>query len=227
MTNQELIQKIRYRFGAPVVEVEATDPQLLSIIGDCIVDLQPYMTNTSFISVASPVEGPVDLSAYDVENIVNVYQASSAPSDILDSILPFNNNPIENRLRTTLDVNNLSVAYLRTQIANTIKNPISFKWIAPKLYVDQGYPKSANITVEINKKISDVASITEDYWLSYMLRLSIARTKVLLGRIRGKYTMSNLPYQLDAPALLAEGTAEEKEILDEIKASSTDAFYML
>ena len=47
------------------------------------------------------------------------------------------------------------------------------------------------ITVEYIPRFDSVEEITSDYWIDMVMRLSVALTKVALGRIRTRYTQTN------------------------------------
>lgn len=59
-----------------------------------------------------------------------------------------------------------------------------------KLYINcQDEPNM--ITIEYVPKFMDVEEIKSDYWIDILVRLSVALTKQILGRIRTKYTTTN------------------------------------
>jgi len=57
-----------------------------------------------------------------------------------------------------------------------------------------------------------------------IVKMSVAMTKVILGRIRSRYTQSNALWTQDGDAILAEGKAELDAIRAELK-ESTQLFY--
>ena len=68
------------------------------------------------------------------------------------------------------------------------------------------------ITVVYNKNLVNVEEIQDDYWVNYLIRLSLAYTKETLGRIRSKYKMTSAPYELDGDTLLSEAQSELTEL---------------
>ena len=57
-----------------------------------------------------------------------------------------------------------------------------------------------------------VEEITEPFWQNLLMRLSLARAKEMLARVRGKYTLNSATYNLDADQLMSEAQAELSEI---------------
>ena len=53
-----------------------------------------------------------------------------------------------------------------------------------------------------------------------ILRLSIALTKITLGRIRSRFTQSNALWAQDGETMLNEGNAELTDIREKLLASS-------
>ena len=68
--------------------------------------------------------------------------------------------------------------------------------------------------------------ITSDYWIDILKRLSLAMTKVALGRIRTRFTQTNALWTQDGETMLQEGNEELKE-LREILRTNADLFQVL
>ena len=63
-----------------------------------------------------------------------------------------------------------------------------------------------------NIEIKSVEDIQSEYWEDILVRLSLALTKVTIGRIRSRYTQSNALWQGDGETILQEGQEELKEL---------------
>ena len=79
------------------------------------------------------------------------------------------------------------------QLRNTISTDLDFfqDHSENKLYINTALDKPTLITVEYVPIFENVDDIKSDYWKDILVRLSIALTKVTLGRIRTRFTQSN------------------------------------
>lgn len=108
------------------------------------------------------------------------------------------------------------------QLRNTTSTDMAFKYDKSmnKLYVNSGADRPNKITVEYVPLYKDVSEITSDYWIDILTRLSIAKTKQVLGRIRTRYTQSNALWAGDGETMLAEGNAELDAIREHLRVAS-------
>ena len=81
-----------------------------------------------------------------------------------------------------------------------------------KLYINCAYDAPKTVTIEYIPIYQSVEEVDDDYWTDQIARLSMALTKITLGRIRSFATQSNALWQLDGQTLLAEGTQEAQDI---------------
>lgn len=80
--------------------------------------------------------------------------------------------------------------------------------------------RPGNVTVQYIPKIKSVEDVKSDYWLDILLKLSLALTKVILGRIRTRFTQSNALWAQDGSTLLEEGNSELKELREILRNNS-------
>lgn len=59
-----------------------------------------------------------------------------------------------------------------------------------KLYINHYMSSPSRITIEYVPKINSVEDIKSDYWIDMLVKLSVAMTKQILGRIRTRFTQS-------------------------------------
>jgi len=76
------------------------------------------------------------------------------------------------------------------------------------LYINISTGVPSFITIEYVPRYNSVEEIKSDYWIDILTRLSVAITKVTLGRIRTRYTQSNALWTQDGETMLTEGTTE-------------------
>lgn len=89
-----------------------------------------------------------------------------------------------------------------------------------KLYINSSMSRPGNVTVQYIPKIKRVEDIKSDYWIDILLKLSLALTKVILGRIRTRFTQSNALWTQDGSTLLEEGNSELKDLRDILRNNS-------
>lgn len=51
--------------------------------------------------------------------------------------------------------------------------------------------KPQYITIEYVPLYKDVSEVVSDYWIDIIIRMATAQAKIILGRIRSRYTQSN------------------------------------
>ena len=114
----------------------------------------------------------------------------------------------------------LAVSMLTSQIINTVtgggSSDIEFYQDDPYLYVDIRGGES-EITIQYRPDYQSVEEVTEPFWINYIMNVATALTKIALGRARGKYNISNLPYELDGDTILSEGISELETLTQELK----------
>jgi len=80
-----------------------------------------------------------------------------------------------------------------TRIKNTISTDMSFKEDKHnnKLYINENMSRPSEITIEYIPKITKVDDIKSDYWIDILIKISTALTKIVLGRIRTRFSQTN------------------------------------
>ena len=107
------------------------------------------------------------------------------------------------------------------QIRNTMSTDLALKFDkqGDKLYIScQDEPQA--ITIEYIPKFISVEDVKSDYWIDILVRLSVALTKQIVGRIRTKYSQSNSLWALDGEQMLSEGNAELDAIREQLRVNS-------
>ena len=112
------------------------------------------------------------------------------------------------------------------QLRNTLSTDLAFKYdkYSKQLYINTSTGTPANITIEYIPVIKNVEDIRSEYWEDMLVRLSLALTKVTIGRIRTRYTQSNALWTQDGDTILQEGQEELKE-LRQMMLDNSDLFY--
>ena len=108
------------------------------------------------------------------------------------------------------------------QIKNTTSTDLAFRFDkdSNKLYINVSNGTPADITIESIPIIHNVDEIKSPYWIDVLFRLSIALTKVTVGRVRTRYTQSNALWQGDGDTILQEGREELSNLRDMLLQNS-------
>lgn len=223
MIKDQYIAIIKSRLGGQLLDLELTDEQIGEMVDIAFMELSPYIDTPYFKTV--PASNCIDLSEENVRAILYVMRAnfgstntsSGDAASLLWSPLTYTMNQYST-LNGYSGTRNLLKGYTTSliyqQIRNTIQQDLDFTYDAnsQKLYIHQQIPGSASLTVVYNKNFINVDEVEDDYWVSYLIRFSLAYTKEAIGRIRSKYKMTSAPYDLDGDALLSEAQSELSEL---------------
>lgn len=109
-----------------------------------------------------------------------------------------------------------------SQVRNTMSTDCAFTEDKHnhKLYINNTLSAPGYVTVQYIPKLHEADDIKSDYWQDILVRLSLANTKIMLGRIRTRFTQSNAIWTLDGEKMLEEGTTERKELQEVLRANS-------
>lgn len=237
MTMQDIIDEIRLELTGYVLEMEIDDKTIEAVVNKSLRELQRYIDETNLVTV--PFASCIDLTgtplaAENVSAIVKIYRtdgygSADGKGSFVDPMwaqqwLMFSNGGTMYNLSDYI-LNYASWMTL-TQIRNTISTDMAFKEDRHnnKLYINSNMTQPANVTIEYIPKFRTVENIQSDYWIDILIRLSVALTKVTLGRIRTRYTQSNALYSQDGDKMLDEGNTELKELRELLRANSNLVF---
>lgn len=240
MTLDEYKKNILIRMGAPLLDIEveangiptltknppstsASYNFLSDIINSAFMELREYIDTVHFKSL--PYSNRIDLSEYNVRAVVYVLRgtldattASQNTDALLFSPLTTMMTQTTNMGYSSYSSTNLLQNYMSSliykQVRNTLNQDLDYTYDRPtkNLYIFQQVPRSDSITIAYHKDYKDVSEIEDPYWINWMLRIGLAYTKEVVGRIRSKYKLNSAPYELDGEELLSESQTELSEI---------------
>lgn len=230
----DYINEIKLELTGGVLELEITDDVIASIVNKAFREIQRYIDIPKLVTVpfASCIDlGPwvdkdgVSHEGFRCSSIVRVYRTAGYTSNTSTDGTALVNDPmymqqwmiysnggsmynLDNYISNFLSYNTL------LQMRNTISTDMSWKEDkeGKKLYINCSYDAPKNVTIEYIPIYQSVEEIEDDYWTDQIARLSLALTKITLGRIRSFSTQSNALWTLDGETLLAEGNAEASDI---------------
>ena len=115
---------------------------------------------------------------------------------------------------------------LQTRSASSTDLAFIFDKSTNQLYINTASDTPANITIMYVPRYDTVEDVKSDYWIDMICRLATANAKIIVGRIRSKYTQSNALWTLDGETLLTEGTTELTELRNYLQ-TNTQLLYVV
>ena len=219
MTTESYIDEIKTKLTGGVLDLELTDEQLQKLLNSALREVQRYITETRLITI--PYKGScINLKEYNANTVTAVFRSQGyMMSDSIDGTSQVDpmymagwqtisgSGILYNLNNVTY---NLGAWNTALQLRNTLSTDLSFQYdrAAQNLYVNVAFDNPKFITIEYIPRFDTVEDITSDYWIDILCRLTVALTKVTVGRVRSKYTQSNALWTLDGQTLVEEGNAE-------------------
>lgn len=219
--------EIKLKLTGYVLELELTDDTLDKIINSALREVQRYIDTTVYETM--PFSSCIDLNPRRINMIAKVFRAksliSSEPSTtVLDPVYAtymqlysgngyyYNNDYIQNFMTYQIGL----------QTRNTLSTDLAFRFdrVENKLYINSIIDKPSFITIEYIPRYDSVEEIVSDFWIDIIVKLSVALTKVTLGRIRSRFTQSGALWTQDGEAILAEGNSELTDIREKLKTAT-------
>ena len=231
MTLQEYIEEIKLQLTGGLLELEIPDETLGKVVMKSLKEIQRYIDSTTLITV--PFANVIDLDGFKCSAIVNVYRAqafNTADQNALSDPMYAQQWMIYSTSGSMYNLQNYILNYAAYNTLSQIRNTTSTDLIhhidkvKNKLYISTAYNNPDKITLEFVPIFDDVSQVTSDYWIDILERLSVAHTKIILGRIRSKYKQSNALWTLDGDQLLQEGNEELKALRESLESNSSVFF---
>ena len=240
MSLDEVVEYVKFNLTGDVLELEISDESIARIIKESIKELQRY-TN-EFRLCECDFSNCIDLNdlkekgiMMDYYAIANVYRtktiATASQPNSLSQI-----DPLYLQFWTsfgagmTYNLNQYLLNYASysemQQIRNTLSTDLYFKEdkASKKLYINVSMGNPGRVVIEYIPIYKDVEDIKDEYWLDYLKRMSLAKAKVILGRLRTYAKQSNALVSLDGDTILAEGNSELQALREELE-SNNDYFW--
>lgn len=228
--------EIKLKLTGDLLETELDDNTIDRVIKSSLRELQRYITSSNLITL--PYSSCIDLSDPNqtngqqlyVNSVIMVYRtddlsgnsttAGSSMSDPMQVAQWQLLSGMGNLNYFQDAVQNYTAWTTLQQIRNTTSTDLMFRFdkSTNKLYINVSEGTPRTITIEYIPIFKDVSEVTSDYWIDILMRLSLAQTKVTLGRIRTRYVQSNALWSQDGDTILQEG----KEELDSIRQMLLD-----
>ena len=214
---KSIVLYIESQLGGQVLDLELKPEDIKLIVEQAFEEINHYMTDTYTVTV--PYAQCVDLKKYNIDNVESVMRCQDS---ILTGI-PFQ-MPAMDLMNITgmYNMENYTNALLIKRNLNILATDLDFMWDKPnrKLYVYANPNIPSHITINFKPEYFSVEDIREGHWETQLRKLALGMCKIILGRIRSKYTSNSAKFQLDGNTLLAEGNTEiqaVRQFLDENK----------
>jgi len=234
MKMEDVLDEIKFELTGGLLELEIEDTTIIRAVQKVLRELARYYDETKLITV--PFASCIDISTFNSSTIVDVYRTqgygdtgTSQADQLIDPVyaqqwMIFSNGGTMYNLQDY--VLNYAAWSTMGQIQNTLSTDLDFEEDkdAGKLYINNRLNTSARITIKYIPKLQSVEDIKDDYWIDILMRMSIAQTKVELGRIRTRFTLSNTPWPMDGEKLLEEGNTELKELREILRVHTNQTF---
>ena len=222
--------EIKIQLTGGVLDLELTDQTLNKVINSAFREVQRYINTTKLMTI--PYARCIDLKDSCVSAVTAVYRTEGYLANN-GAVNPLLSDPMYMTQWQILSGNgtlynlqdwvyNFASWNTMLQLRNTMSTDMNFIYDknTEKLYINVASDFPNLITIEYVPRYKNVQDVTSDYWIDIIMRLSVALSKIALGRIRSKFTQSNALWTLDGPTLLQEGNEELKELRETLRTNS-------
>ena len=229
MTLKECIEDIKLELTGGVLHLEITDDTIADCIKRALKEVNRYIDTTKIITV--PYTPVIDLTGFKHNAVINVFRTQGFTGDTMSGGLMYA-DPMQAQMwmafsngNTMYNLQDYVLNYLSyntlLQMRNTMSTDMAFREDKSenKLYVNANRDDPVTITIEYIPLYEEVEDLDDPYWEDVVRKMSVALTKIVLGRIRTKYTQSNALWALDGEKLLEEGTTDYRDLQEKLRLS--------
>ena len=232
MKLEDIIDEIKLELSGYILDLEITDETLVQVVKKALRELERFFDETTLISCpfASCIDLEGEFFRERVSSIVKVYRTegtgdSTAGISIMNDPIQMAQFAIFSNGGTMYSLQDYVMNYASWmtmyKIKNTMSTELSFKEDRhnKKLYINN-YQAPSMVTIEYIPKLRAVEDIQSDYWIDILIKYCVALTKVVLGRIRTRFSQTNALWTQDGDKILEEGNTELKELREILRLNS-------
>lgn len=212
MTEGDVVKYVETQLGVSWVDVEAKKSDIRTMITMALDKVAPFYEGHRFVQ--SSGESVIDLSLHSPMAIEKVYEIKN---NQLVSLQEYAFGGTGVVIYDTTYMNRI-ISYTAFK---TLWNELqyqkgkNFKLIDNQLFVD-GYNGPVLIDILVRPKV--VSDIDDNsIYCSWVKEYTLALTKELLGRVRGKFNVADSPYTLDSAQLLQEAANEKSNLESQLQ----------
>ena len=227
MQMSDYLKEIRLELTGNILELELDDKTLEQIVNKALREVQRYIDSTKLMTI--PYAKCIDLTDSKVSSVSRVYSGggfgltdyTGGQIDPFYAQAFFSFSSGANMYNLSQFTANFGAWNTMLQIRNTISTDLQFHEDkqSHKLYINT-LDNPAYITIEYVPKFDDVSEVESDYWIDIICRMSIALTKLYVGRVRSRYSQSNALWTQDGETLLAEANDELNNLRETLRVNS-------
>lgn len=229
MTTAEAIKQIQFNLGkldGVKTKLELSEKDLQQVIGNSLRELTTKMDTPAIVMV--PFAPVIDLCPYKIAEIVFIMR-SQAPAGVSmgAGLDPFYMSAIGG-ITTPGTANTHTILQTQAQYAiramaqNTVQTELQYMTdlYAKKLYVSYAGVQPQGLTIVYKPVLETVEDLPSDHWTTILLQLATAHSKIVLGNLRSKYSVSNSPVQINGSELVSQGKEELAKVYEQLKDSN-------
>lgn len=232
MDLQGYIDEIKLQLTGDVLDLEIEDSTIAKILNAALREIQRYIDSTKLVTL--PYKPCMDLTDCHVSSVSRVFRTEGynvADSDIQNGPDAYADpmymgmwqmmSGYGNTYNLNDWIHNFSAWNTSLQIRNTLSTDLAFKFDkqSNKLYINCAFDKPDKITLEYVPIFQDVSEIKSDFWIDMLTKVALAMTKIIIGRIRKKFSQSNALWTLDTD-ILQEGLDELNNLREQMRTST-------
>lgn len=232
MKLEEYINNLKLELTGGVLNLEINDSIIASVLQKELREVQKFIDTTTLMTI--PFSRCIDLSGSNVGTVTFIYRAegyystASDGSNVFDPLYVQQWQFLTSGGASMYNLNDWSLNFASwntmLQIRNTISTDLSFYQDVNNgknnLYINCTNDSPDLITIEYIPIYKDVSEITDPYWQDVLFKLSLGMLKVILGRIRSRYTQTNALWTQDGETLLSEGTEELRQLREQLEINN-------
>ena len=225
MTTEQAVERVKFRLGETHglrTKIELDDKDVLKLVEMSIDELVAKVDTPSMLIL--PYADIIDVKKYNIASIDFVTRAE-VPYGVSDgvSLDPFylSNSVMvgDNTAAASLaSVMQTQAMYaIRAMAQNTVQAELQYfhDLYHQTLIVSFAGSRPSYITILYRPNIKTVEDLPSPVWQQFLIRLATAHGKVIIGRIRAKYSPQGSPFTVNSE-ILAEGLDELKAIYEEL-----------
>ena len=223
MNRESYIDEIKLALTGNVLESELDDITYNRILDSSFREVQRYINTTSLMTL--DFHSCIDLSDLHVDVVTNAFRingystSNNAQSSNISDPVYFQYYALLGN-GSVSGINNyaynLGAFNQLLSIRNTTSTDLAFRQdkTQNKLYINTSGNIPDKITIEYIPDFRDIEDVKSSYWSDILIRMAIAKAKIIVGRIRTRYGQAGALWQQDGETILNEGKEELKALQD-------------
>lgn len=210
-----ILRKVKYSLGYPIVDVELKDEHIVQIIQDSMKELNNFSSDvvTQTVSVQGRV---IDLTSItDLYEVLEVIESSSLKgvANYGQALMGMEGGySITQTSGSIRPIQRAMIIRSQEKLISTLDPEVCWDRVGNELYLSKDM---TSCTLNYIKKWVNEVDL-DNYWESIIIRHASNNVKILIGRARRKYKSSKSLHEID-DTMLDEGTNDQIELMKELR----------